>query len=93
MLTEGPTYFIAKAQTDHSYNSSAVWKMRFAAGSKIHGASTPFIFGNRPGANNRTLADIMTWYWISFAVHNDRNVLRHSDASSWPSYIEGGVLD
>jgi len=92
-LTSGPTYFMAKAQTDHSYNSSAVWKMRFDAGSEIHGATSAFIYSidlTRPGANNQTLADIMTWYWISFAIWNDPNVLKLAEAPYWPSYIEGG---
>jgi hypothetical protein len=32
----------------------------------------------------------MTWYWISFAIYNDPNVVKHPDAPYWPSYIEGG---
>jgi hypothetical protein len=32
----------------------------------------------------------MTWYWISFAIYNDPNVLKLAEAPYWPSYIEGG---
>ena len=85
---------MAKAQTDYSHSSLAVWKVRFATGTKIHGATSPFIYSidlARPAANNQTLADIMTWYWINFAANNDPNVLRHPNAPYWPSYIEGGA--
>ena len=84
---------MAKAQTDRGYNGSAVWKMRFDAGSQVHGATGPFIYDinlGRPGANNQTLADIMTWYWISFVIYNDPNPLRAADAPFWPSYSAGG---
>ena len=80
---------MARAQTDYNYNSSAVFKRRFKGGSEIHDASSPFIYSNslnRPLANNQTLADIMTWYWISFVIYNDPNVLRAANAPFWPSY-------
>jgi hypothetical protein len=87
---------MAKGQTDHSYNGSAVWKMRFDAGTQVHGATGRFLYDinlTMPGANNQTLAEIMTWYWISFIVHNDPNPLRVPDAPFWPSYSGGQVGD
>jgi len=93
VVVDCPTYFMAKAQTDRGYNGTAVWKMRFDAGSEVHGATAPFIYDinlNRPGANNQTLADIMTWYFISFVIDNDPNTLRAADAPFWPSYSAGG---
>lgn len=43
-----------------------------------------------PGANNQTLAKIMSSYWISFAVTQDPNELRVSNAPYWPSYVSAG---
>jgi hypothetical protein len=89
---------MSKAQTDRAYNGSAVFKMRFDAGSQVHGATGPFLYDinlGRPGANNATLANIMTWYWISFVIYNDPNPLRAPGAPFWPSYSSpaagGGV--
>jgi hypothetical protein len=85
---------MCKAQTDRAVNGSAVFKMRFDAGSQLHGATGPFVYDsnlNRPGANNQTIADIMTSYFISFVVHNDPNPLRVPNAPFWPSYSSGGV--
>jgi len=84
---------MAKAQTDNGWNSSAVFKLRFDAGSEIHGATSPFLYNinlNLPLANNQTLAEIMSWYWISFVIHNDPNPLRAPNAPFWPSYGGGG---
>jgi hypothetical protein len=88
----GPTYFMAKAQTDNGWNSSAVFKLRFDAGSEIHGATSAFLYSqnlNLPAANNQTLAEIMIWYWISFVIYNDPNPLRIAGAPFWPSYSGG----
>lgn len=84
---------MATAMADLSGNSSAVFKLIFDAGSQLHGATTPFLASNItgwPSANNHTLAEIMSSYWISFAVTQDPNPLRVADAPFWPSYIAGG---
>jgi len=39
---------------------------------------------------NQTLAEIMSSYWISFAVTQDPNPLSASIAPCWPSYMSGG---
>jgi hypothetical protein len=83
---------MAKAQTDRGYNNSAVFKMRFDAGTQVHGATGGFLYDinlNRPAANNQTLADIMQWYWISFVIYNDPNPLKVPEAPFWPSYSAG----
>jgi hypothetical protein len=88
-----PTYQMATAMTDHGYNSSAVFKLRFAAGSQLHAATLPFLASSAtgfPGANNATIAEIMSSYWISFTVTHDPNPLRSSKAPVWPSYMSGG---
>ncbi len=41
-------------------------------------------------ANNQTLAEIMTSYWISFAVTGDPNTMRVADAPFWAGYASGG---
>lgn len=89
-----PTYFMASRAVDHNSNSSAVYKLTFDAGAQVHGATAAFIFStdiNWPSANNKTLAKIMTSYFVSFAVIHDPNPLRVADAPAWPSYISGGA--
>jgi hypothetical protein len=85
---------MATAFTDYSYNSSAVFKLVFAAGSQLHGATAAFLASNTTGfpqANNLTIAEIMSSYWISFAVTGDPNPLRSSKAPLWPNYASGGT--
>lgn len=84
---------MATSAIDELGNSSSVFKLIFDAGSQLHGATAPFLCSNVtswPGANNETLAEIMSSYWISFATTMDPNPLRTSDAPFWPSYVTGG---
>jgi len=79
---------------ERNSNSSAVFKLTFAAGTELHGSTSPFLANadiNWAGANNMTLAEIMTSYWISFAVTGDPNPLRTSNAAYWPSYTSAGA--
>jgi hypothetical protein len=88
-----PTYYMASRAVDLNSNISAVFKLTFAAGSEEHGATAPFLQSadiEWPGANNRTLAEILTTYWISFVVNHDPNPLRDARAPYWPSYVSGG---
>merc|ERR1712107_628612 len=64
-----------------------VFKLTFAAGSQLHGSTTPFLAApvGWPVATNQTLARIMTDYWISFAVTHDPNSGKSADAPYWPS--------
>ena len=78
---------------ERNSNRSAVFKLTFAAGSQLHGSTTNFLAVNETGfptANNQTLAEIMTSYWISFAVTGDPNPMRVPDAPFWESYNSGG---
>ena len=78
---------------ERNTNSSAVFKLTFAAGTEEHGATAPFLTSDVigwPEANNQTLAAIMTSYWISFAVTGDPNPMRASDATYWPPYTSDG---
>jgi hypothetical protein len=84
---------MAEAMVDNLGNSSQVFKLIFAAGSQLHGADGPFLSNadiNFGTAANRTLAEIMTSYWISFTVTLDPNPLRSANAPFWPSYAAGG---
>ena len=88
-----PTYYMASNAVDRNSNSSAVFKLTFAAGTELHGATASFLASNVtgwPSANNQTLAEIMTSYWISFALTYDPNPARLSNAPYWPSYVSMG---
>jgi hypothetical protein len=83
---------MATAAIDRSNDASAVFKLIFAAGSQLHGATAPFLASNVtgfPSANNATVADILSSYWISFVVTHDPNSLRSSKAPVWPNYMSG----
>ncbi|KAK0255618.1 hypothetical protein B0A54_10937 [Friedmanniomyces endolithicus] len=89
-----PTYIMATNAVDRNTNSSAVFKLTFAAGSELHGATSTFLASNItgfPSANNATLAQIMASYWISFATTYDPNPARVASAPFWPSYVSGGA--
>lgn len=84
---------MASAMNDRNYNASAVFKLVFSAGTELHGATAPFL---TPGpsvigrANNQTITEILSSYWISFVVTGDPNPLRSQAAPFWPSYGSGG---
>jgi hypothetical protein len=85
---------MAAAMTDRNLNSSTVFKLLFSAGNQLHGATSAFLFSadiNYPAAPNQTIAEIMSSYWISFAVTGDPNPLRSQNALFWPSYSSGGA--
>ena len=85
---------MATSMTDYSYNQSAVFKLTFAAGTQLHGATSPFLSSTDPSfpqAMNHTLAEIMSNYWISFALAHDPNPFRAPNAPFWPSYSSGGA--
>lgn len=90
----GPTYQMASSAVDALYNSTAVFKLIFDAGSQRHAATGNFLASNVTGwpkANNQTLAAIMTSYWLSFVTTMDPNPLRAANAPFWPSYSSGGA--
>ncbi|EMC93600.1 hypothetical protein BAUCODRAFT_142062 [Baudoinia panamericana UAMH 10762] len=89
-----PTYYMATNAVDRNSNSSAVFKLIFAAGNELHAATSAFLLSNVigfPAANNQTLATIMASYWISFTVTHDPNPLRAANAPFWPSYMSMGA--
>ena len=63
---------MATNAVDRNTNSSAVFKLTFAAGTELHGATSNFLTSNVTGfptANNHTLAEIMTSYWSVLQLH------------------------
>lgn len=85
---------MATSAIDELANSSAVFKLVFDAGSQLHSATLPFLATtdiNWSSANNHTLAEILTSYWISFISTLDPNPLRTANAPFWPSYAAGGA--
>ena len=89
-----PTYYMGFNAVERNSDRSAVWKLIFYAGSELHGATGAFLASDDisyPDANNHTLAEIMTSYWISFAVTGDPNPMKVSAAPSWPGYMSGGT--
>ena len=93
LIISGPTYFVASAAIDRNSNSSAVFKMLFNAGTKVHGASAPFLFSNDTtppaGPMNAKISEIISSYYISFITTLDPNTRRQQDAIFWPSYWSG----
>lgn len=88
-----PTYYMAFNAVESNSNNSAIFKLTFAAGAETHASTWPFLASSTIDwslSNNKTLAEIMTSYWISFALTGDPNPLRKSDAAYWPSYHSGG---
>ena len=61
--------------------------MVFYAGSELHAATGPFLCSNETefAVNNKTLAEIMVRYWISFAVKRDPNAMAYMGAPVWQS--------
>ncbi|KAK5174314.1 uncharacterized protein LTR77_001394 [Saxophila tyrrhenica] len=92
-LINCPTYVMGFNAIERNSNRSAIWKMVFSAGTQLHGATQNFLNSattDFPTANNQTLVEIMTSYWISFAVTHDPNTMRVKDAAYWPGYASGG---
>lgn len=86
-----PTYVMGFNAVER--NSNRIWKMVFIAGTQLHGATRDFLNSATTefsSANNQTLAEIMTSYWISFAVTGDPNTMRVADAPFWAGYASGG---
>ncbi|KAK6429473.1 hypothetical protein LTR95_014381 [Oleoguttula sp. CCFEE 5521] len=89
-----PTDLIASRAVDWVSNSSAVFKLTFAAGTETHAATGAFLASRdiawSAGNNNATFAEIMTSYWTSFITTHDPNPGRVEGAPFWPSYASGG---
>ncbi|KAF7195327.1 Carboxylesterase patB [Pseudocercospora fuligena] len=88
-----PTYHMATNAVDRFANASTVFKMVFLGGRQAHGATGSYLADedvSLPYATNKTLAEIMTSYWISFTMTGDPNPRRSAKAAFWPSYASGG---
>lgn len=87
-IIDCPTYYMASAVSDYQ----PVWKMIFDAGTQLHGADKDFLFnttfGDKSG-QNRTLANIMKDYYLSFTTHMDPNAVKYigTPKPMWPTYV------
>ena len=57
---------------------------------RLHPFSPPTRPAGRPAANNDTLAEVMSSYWISFAITGDPNPMKVPQAPFWESYMGDG---
>ena len=65
--------------------------MIFDAGTELHGADGPFLWGPAASANNRTISDYLTSWYLAFTIDLDPNSANFSDVSkpTWPTYQSG----
>ncbi|KAK0261024.1 hypothetical protein B0A54_11791 [Friedmanniomyces endolithicus] len=84
-----PTYYIATASSDWG---QPTWKMIFDAGTELHGADGPFLWGPAASANNATLANIMKDWYLGFVLNLDPNSVNYSKTPKpyWPQYQSPG---
>ena len=68
------------------------WKLIFNAGTELHGADSPFLWGfGASTANNITLANIMKDWYLGFVINLDPNSVNNSGTPKpeWPQYQSG----
>ncbi|KAK3698222.1 hypothetical protein LTR37_017047 [Vermiconidia calcicola] len=67
------------------------WKFIFNAGSQLHGADGPFLFGPESAVNNNTLALILKDWYLGFVINLNPNSISNSGTPKpqWPQYQEG----
>ncbi|KAK4891690.1 hypothetical protein LTR27_009698 [Elasticomyces elasticus] len=90
-IIDCPTYYMATASSDWG---QPTYKMIFNAGSQLHGADGPFLWGpNSTSSNNATLANIMKDWYLGFVLNLDPNTINNSNTSKpyWPQYQSPGV--
>ena len=71
------------------------WKLIFNAGTQLHGADGPFLWGPESAINNFTLANIMKDWYLGFVLNLDPNSVSNSGTPKpyWPLYQAAGVSD
>ncbi|KAL4962577.1 Alpha/Beta hydrolase protein [Aspergillus stella-maris] len=83
-----PTHFLSNTVSDARL---PVYKMRFAAGLQIHGATSSFLLFANEANSNATLAAVMKAYLLSFALELDPNVQRAPSSPFWPLYANSNA--
>ncbi|KAF2115649.1 Alpha/Beta hydrolase protein [Lophiotrema nucula] len=90
-----PTQVLASSFVAHGV---PVWKMIFNAGSKKHGAASPFLFDLDWVVSERgdaKISNVLKDWVVSFGVHGDPNAQswRSDDKRRWPVYgIKGDIV-
>ena len=64
------------------------YKLVFDAGTELHGADSPFLWGPQASVNNQTIADVMKDYYLGFVLNLDPNSVSYSGTPKpeWPLY-------
>lgn len=64
------------------------FKLIFDAGTELHGADGPFLWGPAASINNFTLANIMKDYYLGFVLNLNPNSIDNSNTPKpyWPQY-------
>lgn len=91
-MIDCPSYYVASALADAGMPA---YKMIFDAGSQVHTATQPFLYGASANgsttANNATLAAWMKDWFVSFALAEDPNAISFLGNASkpfWPTYLK-----
>lgn len=87
-IIDCPTYYMATTMADWG---QPVWKFLFNAGSQLHGADGPFLWGPESEINNMTLANILKDWYLGFVLNLDPNSVANSGTAKpdWPKYDAG----
>jgi hypothetical protein len=80
-----PTYYQATAFSDWG---QPTYKLIFDAGTELHGADGPYLWGPAANATNQTIANIMKDYYLGFVLNLDPNSVNYSETDKpyWPQY-------
>ncbi|KAJ5593683.1 carboxylesterase type B [Penicillium hordei] len=80
-----PTYYVAAAVSDAGV---PVWKLRFGAGTEVHGATDPYLRKASNSTDNPTLSRQMKEYFLSFILYLNPNHLTAVSKPQWPNYFD-----
>jgi len=91
------TYYMATAVSDYGLPT---YKLIFDAGTELHGADGPFLWGvpvpttNSTTNNNQTIANIMKDWYLGFVLNLDPNSIDNSGTPKpqWPQYQAEGQM-
>ncbi|KAK5175704.1 uncharacterized protein LTR77_000843 [Saxophila tyrrhenica] len=91
-IIDCPTYYMATAMSDWGMPT---WKFLFNAGSQLHGADGPFLWGPPESINNFTISNILKDWYLGFVQNLDPNSVSNSGTQKpfWPQYQSEGTMD
>lgn len=85
-----PTYYMASASASRKLPT---WKMIFDAGTKVHNAIQPFLFGDPQLIENAASGMVLKDWVLSFAITMDPNLRSFTTTTKpfWPQYRSGNL--